>query len=164
MRIFNFDSYLSVTQCSVTSFTYHAIYIASYDLFYNWKFVPFDPPSTILPTLCSLPLAATNLFSVSVRCLFFWFCFLKLYTCKWHHAVFILVFFHLTYLLMLSRSIHVVAHDKFAFFLWLSTIRVCVCVCVCVVCVRAHMRTPHHLCPFICEWTLTWFPYLGYCQ
>ena len=53
--------------------------------------------------------------------------------CKWDHAVFVLVFLHLTYLLMLSRSIH----DKFEFF-FMAEYYSCVCV-------RVHARAHHFI-------------------
>ena len=42
-------------------------------------------------------------------------------------------------------------------FLWLNSIPLCVCVCVCV-----YIYIEHLLYPFICWWTLRFFPYLGY--
>ena len=67
------------------------LYITPPDLFYNWKFVPFDHLHSFHSTPSPLPLVTTNVFSVSMSSFFhlFFVCLFVLdSTYKWDHMVF----------------------------------------------------------------------------
>ena len=113
-------------------------------LFYNWKFIPFDPfhPLCLPPTpglwqpICSL-------------CLWDWgFClFLVLFLFLFPHvseSIWYLSFsvWLISLSIMPSRSIHVVTNGKISFFL------------------MAELYRSHFLYSFIHWWTLRLFPYL----
>ena len=64
------------------------LYITSHDLFFNWKFVPFNP---LYPSTRTHPSSLTTikLLSVSMRQTFL-FCFFFLdFSCKWDHMIFV---------------------------------------------------------------------------
>ena len=92
--------------CNINYSNYSVHYVL-WHLFYNWKFVPFDP----FTHFTTLPLAVTNL-------LWVW-CFVFLNSAyKWDHIVFIFLWL-ISLSRMLSSSIHVGVMAKFLF-LWLN--------------------------------------------
>lgn len=129
----------------VFSHTVHDIPVTY--LFYNWKFVCFDPlhpfhlPHSILllwqPPICSLWIWA-------LFCLFD-------STYRWNHAEFVFLWlFSLS--IISSGSIYVVADGRISFFLWLGSIFSIVCV---------YINTSSFL--SLRQWTLM-SPCLGYCK
>ena len=107
----------------------------------------FAQISTLSP-----PLATTIKISLFLFCsvLFTCFVFLDFYIQVISHLVFTFLWL-LSLNIIFSMSIHVVANGKVLFFLWMSNIPSCTYIA-------------HLLYPFICQWTFTLIPYLGYCK
>lgn len=91
--------------------THHIPSLIYFVTAYTWS------PSPILsPYNHPLPLAATSVFFVLWACFVSIFIFfLKFHVCKWDHMVFVFIS-----LIVLSRSVYVVANDKnFTFYEWI---------------------------------------------
>ena len=121
-------------------------------LFYNWRFVPFNPLH-LFHLLKSLP-PSNHLFalciyeSVSVLLQSFIIFFLdSIY--KWDCILFIFIW-PISLNITPSLSIHIVINDKVTF-LYDCVIFHCICI-------------PHHLYSFIYQQTLRLLPYFGYCK
>ena len=86
-------------------------------LFYSWKFVHLN--SLHLFCLLSsppIPLAITNLFSVSTSLFLFFVCFVSDSTYKWNYMVYAFLWL-ISLKVIPSRSIHVVANANISFLL-----------------------------------------------
>ena len=68
-------------------------------------------------------------------------------TCKWNHIIFVFLHPTISFSIISSRSIHVVADGKITFFFMVEQYSVmCVCICMCVVCVYIYIPyPPYHL-------------------
>ena len=91
-------------------------------LFCNWKFVPLHLPHLFL----SSPHPLSSGSQMFVLCIYnSCFCFVMLIhlfcflysTCTWNHIVFVFIWL-ISFSIILSRSIHVVANDKILFFFY----------------------------------------------
>ena len=110
------------------------------------------------PTSYPLPLAAINLFSVSISPFFFLFFFNSIYITRFYSICISLCdLFHLQWCtqgqFVLSQMVEFPAFYG-------RIILCCVCVCLCL-CIHAHT---HFLYPFIYQWILRFFLCLGYCN
>ena len=119
-----------VTMCHQTKLLqYYWLYslycvLPPHDLFYNWKFVAFNPLHLFHPFL-----HPSHLWQPSVCSLYLWLCFCFVTfahlfyfldsTYKWNHTVFIFLCMTYSFSITPSRSIHVIANGKVSFFLWL---------------------------------------------
>ena len=99
--------------------------IMSHDLFYSFKFVPFEPPSPILPTSYPLPMYSLYLWALP------FFVFVLDSTCKWDHMVFVLLWL-ISLSIMPSSSSMLLQMARFSPFLGLNNISVRAHVCMCV--------------------------------
>lgn len=153
--------YILIDYIPYTVHLYYIMYIITlyalptHDSFIgNWKFARANLPHLFLCFCYTLLLENIYLFSVPIIVCFWYVCsfeFFRLYI-TWNHKIFVFFSVWLISLRVISsRSIHVVAHGKIAFFFndWVIT---------------HHIYLPCLLYLFIHWWAFRLFLYFGYCK